>query len=68
VIGVGVPTYPSGFARVGDLCGRRLYSAIPANLPIALYRQRTVGQSVEEIELTVQLDVGPRLPRSCRHA
>jgi hypothetical protein len=35
---------------------------------VAPYRQRPVRQSVEELELTVQIDVGPRFPSSCRHA
>jgi hypothetical protein len=67
-IGVGMPTYPGAFARVGDLCDKRLDVAIPALLLVAPYRQRPVRHSVEELELTVQIDVGPRFPSSCRHA
>jgi hypothetical protein len=46
----------------------RLDIAIPALLPVAPYWQRPVQRSVEELELTVEIDVGPRFPSSCRHA
>jgi hypothetical protein len=67
-IGVGMPSYPGACPRAGDLCSKRLDTAIPALLLVAPDRQRPVRHSPEEIELTVQLDVGPRLPGSCRHA
>src|SRR5262249_16917968 len=67
-IGTGVPTYARAFARAGDLYGKRLDLAISALLLVAPYRQRPVQRPVEELELTVQLDVGPRFASSCRHA
>src|SRR5439155_3111241 len=44
-IGVGRPTYPGAFARVGDLCDKRLDIAIPAPLLVAPYRKWPVRQS-----------------------
>jgi hypothetical protein len=67
-IGVGVPTYPGAFAWVGDLYSKRLDVAIPALVLVALYGWRPAQRYVEELELIVQIDVGPRFPSSCRHA